>query len=455
MKKKILAAAAAVAFLAAMLAKPTPIGATPPASPPPFVPAPGQIASGWQTLHSANDAVTLILNNNTISSCNVDLEGNLASTFSVVVETSQDQQHWFSAVNTIPSGAALSANGQIQVNPASFRAIRARLVSGNSGYGFALITCGSAVAVAGGSGGGAVDSVTAGSTGNLIISPTTGDVVVDTALDPTFTNIELTDLSSGFACYDGGKSFNNDCDTYDLSAQGVTVGSDGLVIPSLASAPCLGTNSSGKAVSAACPSPGPFNAGTCIGIVASPSPATINYTCATPTPEPSPIAGAGIAITGSSAPYTIAATGATPAPLAATSPLVLATPGGVDTFSCPTCVTANRAKLAIALGFATGVVSGSTIYPFQQVVGYSSGEITELRAACSAGGTSTTTFEATDVTSSTNIGTVSLSSSQTSNSATLGSPYSLTAGHVLTMTVTVAGGHSNCSLIAEGQQDLF
>ena len=236
-----------------------------------------------------------------------------------------------------------------------------------------------------------------------------------------------------------------------------------LTLPSLANVSCMGTNSSGLLVSSVCPSPGPINGSTCISAINTPSPATISYTCATPYPTPAATATTCASVATAAGPpvtFTVGFTCATPGPTpAAVAPITTSTPGGILTFGCATCVTSTpaptRAKLAIALGANQGVVSLTYLYPVQQVVGYTSGSITALRATCSTTGSSTTTLTATDVTSNAKIGTVSLSSSSLTAVTTLGSPYSLTAGHVLTMSATAAGGHGNCSLVAEGQQQTY
>lgn len=269
----------------------------------------------------------------------------------------------------------------------------------------------------------------------------------------------------------------------------------GLAIPSIASAPCVGTDSGGHLVSAACPSPGPFNAGPCIGIVASPAPATISFTCASPTPEPSPIAGPGITVTGGSAPYTISAPSPTPGPcptaganmsisgsampncsfasvtptpaptpspaptipaFAATSPLSVTTIGGTVTYACSSCAPATlHVKLAIALGFAPGALNVGTVYPYQQVVAYTSGEITGLRVACATNDNGTSQFTVTDVTASTTIGSITMTNGSLTASSTLGSAYTLTTGHVLHLTNPVAGTATSCGVVAEGQQAAY
>ena len=107
----------------------------------------------------------------------------------------------------------------------------------------------------------------------------------------------------------------------------------------------------------------------------------------------------------------------------------------------------------IGLGFISGAVATSSTYPYQQLPGYTNGTITKLRVACSIGD-NTTTFKIQDVTSVTTIGTVTLSGSAT-QTVVLGTPYALTAGHVLNASVTTAGTATNCGVTAEGQVSTF
>lgn len=417
-----------------------------------------------------------------LGQCNVTVQGVFVATMHISTSANAD----FSSPILI---ATVSAPGTtavpIRAAPIKTFAVRIQTTAYTSGHPLANIDCGGGQLVnegqhITGNGAGGVTSVTAGASGNLVISPTTGDVIVETALDPTLTNIELTDLSSGTVCYDTGKSFHNDCDTYDATFKGVTTGVDGLTvgasddaaasvlwgaltlhgalhlgslsdgiltvasgvvgstntptvtsltISSLANAPCIGGDGSGVLTAAACPSPGPFLAGRCIGITGTPAP-TLAYTCASPTPEPSPIAGsANVHVTGTTAPYTIS----------------------VDTPAPPTL----HAKLAIAVGFMTGALSTSTIYPYQPIVGYTSGQITGIRIGCATNDNGNSSFTLTDITASATIGSITMTNGSAVASTTLGSPYALTAGHVVHLTNTVAGTATSCGIIAEGQQAAF
>lgn len=108
----------------------------------------------------------------------------------------------------------------------------------------------------------------------------------------------------------------------------------------------------------------------------------------------------------------------------------------------------------IGMGFVSGTVATSSVYPYQQVATYTSGTITKLHAACGTADNGTTVFTFTDVTSSTTIGTIAMTASTTS-STTLGSAFSLTAGHVIHAAVTTAGTATNCGLTVEGTASLL
>jgi hypothetical protein len=244
-----------------------------------------------------------------------------------------------------------------------------------------------------------------------------------------------------------------------------------LTLPGITNAGLLGTTASGQVESVAFPTPGPLTGGNCWQITTT-TPGPVyqgNYTCATPYPTPSVNATATACGTAVSASGLTVSVPVCPSPYPTPTAFATATSCGAPvaasglTISVPVCPSPYptpttpvlRAKLAIALGANPGVQQTSFTFPVQQIVGYTAGEITELRVACATTGTSSTTFSATDVTSTTTIGTITLTSSSLTNTVTLGSPYALTAGHVLTMSVTAAGGHGNCSLIAEGQQQAF
>lgn len=125
---------------------PTP---SPTPTPPAYQPALGAQSSGWQPLVSVNDAATVFNLPSNTSSCVVEVEGSLSS-FTVAVEMSNDGVHWDPTQNTRPTPAPsaspglLAANGQIQINPAQFRGVRARLATTGGGFGYALVTCGPA-----------------------------------------------------------------------------------------------------------------------------------------------------------------------------------------------------------------------------------------------------------------------------------------------------------------------
>lgn len=108
----------------------------------------------------------------------------------------------------------------------------------------------------------------------------------------------------------------------------------------------------------------------------------------------------------------------------------------------------------IGMGFVSGTVATSSVYPYQQVATYTSGTITKLHAACGTADNGTTVFTFTDVTSSTTIGTIAMTAATTS-STTLGSVFSLTAGHVIHAAVTTAGTATNCGLTVEGTASLL
>lgn len=133
-------------------------GGTPTPSPtPPAYKAPdGAKTSGWVTIANVNDAATIYGLPANASSCTAEVEGALSS-FSVIVEVSQDNVHWYTSQNAIPSSATLTANGQAQLNPSQFKGVRARLTATGGGSGWALVTCGPAVVahigVSGGGGG--------------------------------------------------------------------------------------------------------------------------------------------------------------------------------------------------------------------------------------------------------------------------------------------------------------
>ena len=115
---------------------------------------------------------------------------------------------------------------------------------------------------------------------------------------------------------------------------------------------------------------------------------------------------------------------------------------------------ASKGTLFLPFGFYGGVVNTTIPYPYFQAPGYTAGTITVLRAACATADNGTTVFTFKDVTSSTTIGTISMANAATTATATLGSPFSLTTGHVLNAVVTTAGTATSCGLTAEGTYTL-
>lgn len=135
--------------------------------------------------------------------------------------------------------------------------------------------------------------------------------------------------------------------------------------------------------------------------------------------------------------------------LAASSPICSDASKNIST----TCSTINYAIIDIGLGFAPGVVSTATVYPYQQVPGYSGGVITKIRVGCNVADGGTTVLHVydngTDITNS----PYTLAAATTST-FTLGTPFALTAGHVLHAAITTAGTGSSCGITAEGTQVL-
>jgi hypothetical protein len=115
---------------------------------------------------------------------------------------------------------------------------------------------------------------------------------------------------------------------------------------------------------------------------------------------------------------------------------------------------ATKGTLFLPFGFYGGTVNTTIPYPYFQAPGFTAGTITVLRAACATADNGTTVFTFNDVTSSTTIGTISMANAATTATATLGSPFSLTTGHVLNAVVTTAGTATSCGLTAEGTYTL-
>ena len=115
--------------------------------------------------------------------------------------------------------------------------------------------------------------------------------------------------------------------------------------------------------------------------------------------------------------------------------------------------TAPRVKLSIALGFASGTVSTSTIYPTQIMPAYTNGVISVLRAAGTTNDNGTTVF--TVYKNGTSIGTLSFSNGVNSATTTLGTPVSINVGDILKLSCTTAGTITNVGIIAEGNADTF
>lgn len=107
----------------------------------------------------------------------------------------------------------------------------------------------------------------------------------------------------------------------------------------------------------------------------------------------------------------------------------------------------------VGLGFVSGTVSTSSVFPYQQIPGYTNGQINKIRVACGTADSSTV-FTLSDVTTATTIGTVALTGS-TTQTTTLTTPFSLIPGDIVNVAVTTAGTASNCGITAEGQASTF
>ncbi len=115
------------------------------------------------------------------------------------------------------------------------------------------------------------------------------------------------------------------------------------------------------------------------------------------------------------------------------------------------CSAINFTLLNIGLGFNAGGNASTTVYPYQQVPGYQAGTITKIRVACATADNAATVFHVydngTDIT-----GSPYTLSAATTSTFTLGTPFALTAGHILHMVITTAGTGVSCGFTAEGQQ---
>lgn len=116
---------------------------------------------------------------------------------------------------------------------------------------------------------------------------------------------------------------------------------------------------------------------------------------------------------------------------------------------------ATKQVINVGFGFVSGTVSTSNVYPYQQIGAYTGGTLINLRAACGTTDNGTTVFTFTDVTSSSTIGTIALANGASTGTTTLGTPFALTAGHVVRAAVTTAGTATNCGLTADGLASLL
>lgn len=127
--------------------------------------------------------------------------------------------------------------------------------------------------------------------------------------------------------------------------------------------------------------------------------------------------------------------------------ILLASIGGVNAALGPL----THSVVNLGLGFASGTIATTTVYPYQQVPAYAYGTITTIRAACATADNGTSIIHVLDNGSDITSSPYTLTNGGTTTTIAI-TAYALVPGHILHLTVTTAGTAVSCGFTAEGLQ---